>query len=283
MASLEAGRRFIHREARLIDRRAYAVALEDGPPEAVARALAAYQNADGGFGHAIEPDTRTAASQPLYVETALAYMADFGAPDRAMARRACDFLAAVATPEGGVPILLPSYRDDAYAAHWEDGPGRPGVNPNGGLWGLLRKLGVDHPLLEPLEAFCWSALDRLEGAHDVSEALIFLEHARDRGRADAIAERLISALPSTPLFKADPAAAGYGLDALFFAPRPDSFCARWLEPTMIRRALEHLETQQQPDGGWPISWTPPSAAAVSEWRGIVSLRALRTLRAWGRI
>ena len=283
MASLEAGRRFVLTEARLIDRYALAAELDGGSPEAVLRALAAYQNPDGGFGHALEPDTRTPTSQPLYVEMALGYMAEAGALDRDMAARACDFLASVATPQGGVPILLPGFRDHPHAAHWSDGPGPPGINPNGGIAGRLRQLGVAHSFLERLEAFCWRAVEQAQDAHAASEALIFLEHAPDRVRADPIAERLVRELPQTPLFKPDPASPGYGLDALYFAPAPDAFCARWLEPALIGRALEHLEAQQQADGGWPSSWTPPEAAAVSEWRGIVTVRALRLLRAYGRL
>jgi hypothetical protein len=48
------------------------------------------------------------------------------------------------------------------------------------------------------------------------------------------------------------------------------------------REKDHLEAQQQSDG-WPIDWTPPGAAAVSEWRGITTVKAVRTLRAYGRL
>jgi hypothetical protein len=44
-----------------------------------------------------------------------------------------------------------------------------------------------------------------------------------------------------------------------------------------------LAAQQQDDGGWPVrrrAW-PPGSAAV--WRAIVTVEALRTLRAYGRI
>jgi len=39
----------------------------------------------------------------------------------------------------------------------------------------------------------------------------------------------------------------------------------------------------QPDGGWAITWEPPGTSATLEWRGIETLRALRTLRAYGRL
>jgi len=40
---------------------------------------------------------------------------------------------------------------------------------------------------------------------------------------------------------------------------------------------------QEADGGWPITWDPPSAASRLEWRGIVTLGALRTLTSYGRL
>jgi hypothetical protein len=97
MANLATARRFVDREARLVDRLAFAVILDSASSEPILRALGACQNADGGFGHALEPDTRTASSQPLYFEIALAYMADAGAVEHAMVLRACDWLTSVLT------------------------------------------------------------------------------------------------------------------------------------------------------------------------------------------
>jgi hypothetical protein len=283
MADLAGARRFVNREARLIDRLALNALLDGMSPDSVLHALRAYQNSDGGFGHALEPDTRTAASQPLYFEVALAYMADAGTVDRAMALRACDWLTGVLTENGGAPILLSSYRDADFAAHWTNTPETASINPNGGIAGLLGKFGIDHPVAKVLEDFCWRATERIENAHDAGEALIFLAGAADRGRAERRAAEIVHALPATPMFKSDPRAPGYGLDALFFAPAPGAFATRWLNATLIPAALDHLEVQQQPDGGWPISWSPPGAAAASEWRGIVTVKAVRALRAYGRM
>ena len=48
-------------------------------------------------------------------------------------------------------------------------------------------------------------------------------------------------------------------------------------------AADHLLRNQQPGGGWPITWEPPSEAATLEWRGVVTLQALRTLTSYGRV
>jgi hypothetical protein len=47
--------------------------------------------------------------------------------------------------------------------------------------------------------------------------------------------------------------------------------------------LDRLQCHQQPDGGWPLTWEPPGDAALLEWRGIVTLDALRTLVSYGRL
>jgi hypothetical protein len=61
---LSAASAFIWRSARLIDRYRFAYLFLDGEREAVLAALRPYQNPDGGFGNALEPDLRATLSQP---------------------------------------------------------------------------------------------------------------------------------------------------------------------------------------------------------------------------
>ena len=64
-------RDFILTNARMIERRLFDFHFENGGQEGVFHAVYAYRNADGGFGHGMEPDTASPESQPLFSVMAL--------------------------------------------------------------------------------------------------------------------------------------------------------------------------------------------------------------------
>jgi hypothetical protein len=51
----------------------------------------------------------------------------------------------------------------------------------------------------------------------------------------------------------------------------------------IQANLDVLAAGQQEDGGWTIAWPPLSPGCGLEWRGWVTLSALLTLQANGRL
>jgi hypothetical protein len=281
--------RFLLNQARLLERRLFATCFLGQPAAGVIDALRGYQNDDGGFGHALESDVRCPASLPIYVEVAVKALAAAGTADRDMVGRACDFLARTAAEAGAggaVPLAFPVIEDFPRAVHWADWAYQPGLNPTAGLVGLLYQLGVDHPWRSAGAAYCW---DRLESgglpadAHELSEVLIFLEHVPERDRADEFAATLGTQLAEIPMFHLDPDAPGYGLSPLDVAPQANSRWRKLFTDAQIDAHLDRLLKSQQDDGGWPVSWEPPSQAAVLEWRGVVTLGALRTLTSYGRI
>lgn len=284
-----AGDRFLLNEARLLERRLFATCFLGQPPAGVVAALRGYQNADGGFGHALEPDKRCPASLPIDVETAFQALAMAGTVDHDMVIRACDFLARTADEAGAggaVPPAFPVIESFPRAAHWTEWTYEPGLNPTAGLVGLLYQLGVDHPWRSAGAAYCWQQLEAgglLGDAHVLREVLMFLEHVPDRHRASEHANALVSNLAEIPLFHLDPEASGYGLSPLDVAPLASCRWRTLFTGTQIDAHLDRLQKDQQPDGGWPITWEPPSQAAVAEWRGIVTLAALRTLVSYGRL
>jgi hypothetical protein len=67
------------------------------------------------------------------------------------------------------------------------------------------------------------------------------------------------------------------------APEADSPWRSRFTDEHLEAHLDHLAAGQQPDGGWAPTWEPPSAASRLEWRGIITLGALRTLDSYGRL
>jgi hypothetical protein len=290
--------RFLLNQARLLERRLFATCFLGQPAELVVQALLGYQNPDGGFGHALEPDTRCPASLPVYTEvafqalaTAAAASAGAAGPGGAtgMVLRACDFLASVAATVdagGGVPPTFDVIESFPRAAHWTEWSYEPGLNPTAGLVGLLYQLGVDHPWREAGAAYCWRQLesDGLPGdAHGLSELLVFLEHVPDQERATRHAADMAAHFPGVAMLNLEPDARGYGLTPLDLAPEAGSRWRSLFSQDLIDAHLDRLVRSQLDDGGWPISWEPPSEAAVCEWRGMVTLKALRTLTSYGRL
>ena len=284
-----AGHQFLNKQARLLDRRLFATCFLGAPAIGVVDALRGYQNDDGGFGHGLEPDKRCPASLPIDVEVAFHALSTAGALDETMVGRACDFLARTAADAGAggaVPPAFPVIEAFPHAAHWSEWTYQPGINPTAGLVGLLYKLGAEHPWMTQATKYCWEKLESgkvLDDVHTFSEALIFLEHVPDRERADRCAAEFAGRLSEVPGLHIDPDAQGYGLSPLHFAPTAKS---RWRElftTEQIEAHLDKLAGRQQPDGGWTISWEPPSKASELEWRGMVTLDALRTLTSYGRL
>ena len=290
-----AARAFLDREGRLIERRLATVLFDGADPAGVVDAVRAYRNADGGFGHGLEPDKRCPASLPIDVECALGILLLAGGGNAAaesgdrlsdeLVGGACDWLASVAAPDGAVPLAFPVMERYPRAEHWSDWTYTPGLNPTAGLAGRLHQLRVFHPWLDRATDWTWARLESgfEEDAHALSEVMVFLAHVPDRGRAEAVGAHVGDWLTKSAWYRADPADPGYGLTPLHLAPAPDSPWRRLFDDATIEGHLARLVRDQQPDGGWPITWEPPGAASALEWRGIETFRALRTLRAYGRL
>jgi len=283
---LAAAADFVWRNARLLERHLFAYLFADGAREPVLAALRAYQNADGGFGNALEPDKRCPAGQPVDVEMAfnvLDWVDGFGDP---MVARACEFLSAISTKEGGVPFVLPSVNDYPHAPWWETAPDPPAaLNPTASIAGLLLKHRVRHPWLDGAVAFCREAIEATETRqfHDLMPVLTFLAHAPDRAWAAAQQARVLARIAEPGTVELDPHAGGYTQKPLDWAPTPESACRPLFSDAVIAGHLDALAARQQADGGWPINWDPISPGVELEWRGYVTVQALRTLRGYGVI
>jgi hypothetical protein len=282
--AFNAARDFIRREGRVLEQRLFATIFEGAPASGVTAALTGFRNSDGGFGHGLEPDKLCPESVPIDVEIAFRTMDAAGTIDRAMIDSACDWLATMSIG-GAVPPASPVIESYPRAEHWSDWTYRPDINPTAGLAGLLHKFGVDHPWVAGATAYCWERLETAlpDEAHALGEALVFLEHVDDRDRVAPIAARVGDHLPKVTMLRLDAQDPSYGVTPLHYAPDPASPWRALFSDETIAAHLDRLQSDQQPDGGWALTWQPPSQAATLAYRGMFTVWALQVLSAYGRI
>ena len=77
----EAAARFVEQHARPLELAQYRVFFAEDDSNEVVKALLPFQNADGGFGHALEPDNWNPDSTPITTNDALLRLYDAGALD----------------------------------------------------------------------------------------------------------------------------------------------------------------------------------------------------------
>jgi hypothetical protein len=276
---------FLAAGARVLDRRVYERLFSGGAAEPVRDAVAAYRNADGGFGHALEPDLRTPASQPAAVEMALRIMDLADAWDEGLVRAAIDWLVTIAPAEGGTTFVLPTLSEGPHAPWWAAPEGNPAsLIQTGQIAAVLYSRGFAHPWLDGATQVMWSGIEALTepNGYEMFGVLAFLEHVQDRARAEAAFDRVGPLLLSSGLVALDPDAEGETFSPLNFAPRPDSIARPLFDAATIEAHLDHLAGAQRDDGGWMFNWPAWSPAAEADWRGFLTVEALGMLRAKGR-
>ncbi|MCQ9181739.1 hypothetical protein KMT30_22335 [Streptomyces sp. IBSBF 2953] len=287
---------FVWLTARVLEQRVFAHDFLHGGADPVETALDAYRNEDGGYGHALEPDLRGPVSQPLHTARALAVLDSVGRLSGRRVERVCGYLTSVSTGDGALPAIHPSQRGYPAAPFIpivDDPPSE--LLSTGPVVGLLHRNEVWHAWLFRATDFCWQAVDCLERSHpyEVEAAVAFLDSVPDRARALAAADRLGRLVRDQRLVVLDPdrldaypVAPGYAPGEHHFpydfARTPQSLARAWFTDEEMTRSLDHLAAAQQKDGGWPIRWHSWAPGTALEARPMVTIEALRTLRAYGR-
>jgi hypothetical protein len=217
---------------------------------------------------------------------ALATLLECGAWDAGLAEGACAWLTAHAPAEGGAVFVEPTIKDWPHAPWMQPEDGAPAsVISTGLLAGCLHAAGVTHPWLAAASDLLWHRIGQLttSSPYHMRALLWFLDNVPDRDRARAAADRIGPMIFDQDLVTLDPAAPGEVHFALDFAPLPTSIARPLFAPADIEANLDHLAGAQRADGGWTFNWMAWSPAGELEWRGHVTVEALRVLRANGRL
>jgi hypothetical protein len=297
-------RQFLKTAARPVERAMFEHLFETGPADRVTVELARFQNEDGGFGQALEPDLRTPSSSALATGIGLRMLRKLGcSADHQMVRRAVQYLLATFDQETNVWRVAPLDANAfPHAGWWHDEDGSLArtfdgyvVIPRAEIVGLLHhysalvETGWLQDLtertvadIEALDTLATGGGDSLEYALSLAETEELPQPLRDR-----LARRLRAVVPSAVI--RDPHQwDSYCITPLKVAPSPQSLVADLLGDA-LQVHLDYLLDNQTQEGTWDPVWTwgdlYPEAweQAEVEWRGHLTLANLVMLQSFGRI
>ena len=286
---LAAAADFLAGSARVLDRRRFDLLFRDGDAAAVLAAVDGYRNADGGYGWGLEPDLRSATSQPGGALHAFEVFADVGAAASARAVELGDWLTTVTLPDGGLPFALPVPDPAACAPFWAGAdPTTSSLQITAIVAGAAHRAAAGipalaaHPWLARATEHCLIAIRGLDTAPHPMElafAVQFLDDATRAGvDAGAAADRLRSYVPEHGLLHVTGGAEDEYMRPLDFAPLPGGPGRSFLGADVVAADLRRLAGLQHPDGGWRVDFASYSPAATLEWRGHRTVHALCLLR-----
>ena len=302
MNTYEKARAFMYRCARPLELALWQHRFEGGSAESVLTALAAYQNEDGGFGHALEADNWNPDSSPLTTQTAT------------------DILFRLNVPAGhpivqGVLRYLDSGKDfDEAHRQWPGSIPSNNAHPRAVWWTWEDKEAFNYNPTAALAAFILRYADRdsalyRKGLTIAQEAIDWLlaqklfaekhvvylfmqlcEIAADHPlkHVKELAERLRLQAPlcvCTDMTK-------YGVE---YVDRPTDLIDGPQHPfyPLIAEAAQaecrFLVDSQLPDGAWPVPWqwwneyTNEFAVARIWWQGHIVLKHITYLKNFGAI
>lgn len=293
--SIDTGRAaaFLTAHGRVLDRRRFELATSSGneatasAAAAIAAAVDAYRNADGGYGWGIEPDLRAPESQPAGALHALEAFAEAGSTPHTWAL--FDWLQSVTLPDGGLPFALPLSDPTGCAPFWyQTNPDESSLQITAAVVNQgLRVAKTDpnlanHPWLAAATEYCFrtiGAIAEAPFAYVLSFALQFLDTATDTyPEAHRLLRHLAPFVPSNGAVPVAGGAEGETLHLLDFAAEPGRPLRALLDDRAVTADLDRLESGQQPDGGWSVDFTSYSPAAELEWRGYSTVGAVAVLR-----
>src|SRR5689334_15566734 len=212
---------FIWETARLLDRHRYAMLFEDGPAEPVITALGGYQNPDGGFGHALEPDVRCPSSQPSPTLSALEILGETGKLGGKMGDGARAWVAGIAAHEGSVPSALPDFERYPHAPWYT---AEPGSMLTFALVAACYDGGATaDEWIGRATDWCWRSIETKEqlAGYWLKFALQFLDAVPDEDRARAAIASLASRVDASAVVPIG-GTEGEALRPLDLSPRPGS-------------------------------------------------------------
>ncbi len=292
-------RKWMYRNARPLELARWQYHFEGGSKEAVVNCLLAYQNEDGGFGHALEADSWNPDSAPIQVFHAIEIVREIGFTDREhpIIQGILRYLASGKDMEGELwSSNIPSNNDYPHASWWEVGhtySGHNKYNPTVGLAGFGLCYGERQTKLFEgcariaKEAMAYLLLAQEIDMHTLNCFIALLEYLEQANVTDVIdlevmRQKLVVLVQEAITKDTSIWATSYVCKPSQFFKTPDSiFCANNKEIAAFE--CEFIKNNRNREGIWDVTWSWEAypeewAIAKSWWKGELVIKNMRYLK-----
>ncbi|UQZ36107.1 hypothetical protein C2I18_22785 [Paenibacillus sp. PK3_47] len=296
-------RQWLYRNARPLELARWNYHFEQGDAAAVLEALSAYQNEDGGFGHALEADSWNPNSTPLTTATAVERLLEihWNGNGHPVVQGILNYLDSGADMENNSwANVVASNTNYPHAPWWNmasDSTSRSTFNPTAILSGFLLKfaerdsslferglsiakemqsLFLQNPAIEMHPLICVLTL-----LDCIAEAQLCGEF--NYGQLKDAAKKQITVL----LERNAGDWSGYSCRPSAFIKSPDSLGYED-NAALLQRELDYLLEIRNPQGIWNLTWSWGSYEkefAISEhwWKSHIAIENLLLLQSFGRL
>jgi len=284
---------------RELEKRLFAYYFMDGSANNVVEEIAGYQNVDGGFGNAMEPDFRLPASSPMATSVALQHLIHFD--DLPLAKgvisKAIAYLDNTYVSEREGWFAVPRTVNDYPHAPWWEFDEEKGMcaidanwgNPTAEIIGYLQRYREFTSL--DVDRLIGKAIEYLESKSEFSsfhEIFCFMRlyNLLDRKMATSLRPKLSEAICSLISKDQEEWRTEYVARPLDFVSSPDEFFCikRELIEDNIEYYIKELQTYGKIKPTWSKSfYDGEMSTAWDEWVAIITLRVLLILKSFGRI
>ncbi|KUK67135.1 MAG: Uncharacterized protein XE02_0545 [Mesotoga infera] len=284
---------------RELEKRLFAYYFMDGPANNVVEEIAGYQNVDGGFGNAIEPDFRLPASSPVATTVALQHLIHFD--DLPLAKgvisKAIAYLDSTYISEREGWFAVPKTVNDYPHAPWWEFDEEKGMcaidanwgNPTAEIIGYLQRYREFTSL--DVDRLIGKAIEYLESKSEFSsfhEIFCFMRlyNLLDKKMATRLRPKLSEAVCSLISKDQEEWRTEYVARPLDFVSSPDEFYC--IDRELIEDNIEYYIKELQTYGKIKPTWSKSfydgeMSTAWDEWVAIITLRVLLILKSFGRI
>ena len=303
MNTYEKARAFMYRCSRPLELALWQYHFEGGSKEAVQNTLSFYQNADGGFGHALEADNWNPHSSPLTTQTATEILFTVDAPaDQPIVQGVLRYLDSGKDFDAEKQQWLNTVPTNNYhprAIWWTHNPGKDEFkyNPTAGLAAfILRYAERDSAVYQKGLAIAQEAVQWLLAQEPFAEkhvVYLFMRLAEfakghDIYGLDPLAARLHAQVPLCVCTDQSK----YGVE---YVDRPTDLIDGPQHPyypdiaETANAECQCLIDSQLDDGSWPVPWkwwneyTDAFAVSANWWKAHIVLKHIVYLKNFGKL